>query len=152
MLQLVWLRDHMQFSNTMAEWLHRQFTYEFTGQPLADWQHEFAEGQTNGDWPSLIALEDGQLLGGAALATKDLPERPELGPWLACVFIATHARKRGLAEQLIEGICIAAKSGGCSQLYLHTHDRHDYYARRGWQVLECFQAWEKEQWLMTRTL
>lgn len=44
MLQLVWLRDHMQFSNTMAEWLHRQFTYEFTGQPLADWQHEFAEG------------------------------------------------------------------------------------------------------------
>lgn len=148
MLQLVWLRDHMQYSNTMAEWLHRQFAYEFIGQSLTDWQLEFAKGQTNGDWPSLIALEDDHILGGAALATNDLAARPELGPWLACVYVATHARNRGLAEQLIEGIFNAAKTSGSSQLYLHTHDRQDYYAKRGWQVLECFQAWGKEHWLM----
>lgn len=152
MLQLVWLRDHMQYSNIMAQWLHQQFTYEFKEQPLANWQHEFAEGQANGDWQCLIAIENGQLLGGAALAASDLPARPELGPWLACVFVATHARKRGLAEQLIEGICSQAKAGGTSTLYLHTHDRHEYYAKRGWQVLECFQAWGKEQWLMARKL
>lgn len=152
MLQLVWLRDHMQHSDTMAQWLHRQFAYEFSGQPLADWQQEFAQGQVSCDWQCLIALENGQLLGGAALAADDLPERPKTGPWLACVFIAPHARKQGLAEQLIEGICSEAKNRGTSLLYLHTHDRQDYYAKRGWQVLECFQVWGKEQWLMTRKL
>ena len=152
MHRLIWLRDEMQHSNTFAQWLHQQFAYEYIGQSLADWQHEFAEGQSSGDWQCLIAVEDEQLLGGAALATNDLAERPELGPWLACVFIAPHARQRGLAEQLIEGICTEAKRGGTSRIYLHTHDRHEYYAKRGWQVLERFEAWDKAQWLMTRDL
>lgn len=73
-----------------------------------------------------------------------MPERPELGPWVACVFTTLHAR--GLAERLIEGICAQAKASGTARLYLHTHDRSDYYAKRGWQVLEKFQAWGKEQW------
>ncbi|KHL72363.1 acetyltransferase [Pseudomonas putida] len=152
MPRLVWLRDHMQHSNTLAQWLHRQFAYEFTEQPLTEWQCEFAEGQRNGDWQCLIALENDQLLGGATLAANDFPERPELGPWLACVFIAPQARKRGLAEQLIEGICAAAKAKGTTRLYLHTHDRSDYYAKRGWHVQECFEAWGQEQWLMLRDL
>ncbi|MET0123987.1 MAG: GNAT family N-acetyltransferase [Pseudomonas caspiana] len=152
MPRLVRLRDHMQYSDTFAQWLHEQFAYEYVGHSLNDWQREFAEGQVNGDWQCLIAVEDGQLLGGAALARNDLAERPELGPWLACVFIAPHARQRGLAEQLIEGICTAAKANGNTRLYLHTHDRHEYYAKRGWQVLECFQAWDKEHWLMGRDL
>lgn len=152
MPRLVWLRDHMQHSDTLAQWLHQQFAYEFIEQPLADWQREFAEGQGNGDWQCLIALENDQLLGGAALAANDLPERPELGPWLACVFIAPQARKRGLAEQLIEGICAAAKANGTTRLYLHTHDRSDYYSKRGWQVQEFFQAWGKEQRLMLRDI
>ena len=152
MLRLLWLCDHMQYSDTLAQWLHQQFAYEFAEQPLADWQREFAEGQGNGDWRCLIAIEHGQLLGGASLASNDLPERPELGPWLACVFIAPQARQRGLAQQLIEGICTAAKANGTARLYLHTHDRSDYYAKRGWRVQERFAAWGKEQWLMAREL
>jgi GNAT superfamily N-acetyltransferase len=152
MHRLVWLRDHMQHSDTLAQWLHRQFSYEFAEQPLADWQCEFAEGQDNGEWQCLVALENDQLLGGAALAANDLPARPDLGPWLACVFIAPQARKRGLAEQLIAGICAEAKARGTARLYLHTHDRSDYYAKRGWQVVESFQAWGQEQWLMMRDL
>jgi GNAT superfamily N-acetyltransferase len=152
MHRLVWLRDHMHYSDTLAQWLHRQFAYEFAEQSLADWQREFAEGQSSGDWQSLIAIENGRLLGGASLATDDLPERPELGPWLAGVFIAPQARQRGLAEQLIEGVCAAAQADGIARLYLHTHDRSDYYKQRGWQVLETFQAWGKAQRLMAREL
>lgn len=152
MLQLDWLENHMSHSDTMAEWLHRQFCYEFTEQPLADWQREFAEGQSNGNWKCLIAIDDGELLGGAALAKEDLPERSELGPWLACVFTTPKARGQGLAERLIEAICAHAQEAGITRLYLHTHDRRDYYAKRGWQMLERFQAWGEEQWLMKRDL
>jgi N-acetylglutamate synthase-like GNAT family acetyltransferase len=97
-------------------------------------------------------MDGERLLGGAALARNDLADRADLGPWLACVFVDPEARGQGLAEQLIEGICEAAKQRGVSRLYLHTQDKHDYYRKRGWQLLEGFQAWEKQQWLMVRDL
>ncbi|MNW16797.1 hypothetical protein D3C71_2157740 [compost metagenome] len=53
---------------------------------------------------------------------------------------------------MIEGICEYARGVGIATLYLHTHDQRDYYARRGWKVLERVEAWGKEQWLMSRDL
>lgn len=150
--RLVWLVHHPQHSDIFAAWIHRQFHYEYAEQPLPDWQREFAAGQTNGDWKCLIALDGDQLLGGAALAKADLAHRPELGPWLACVFVSPEARGQGLAERLIAGICEEAKANGVARIYLHTQDQSAYYAKRGWEVLEGFRAWEKEQWLMTRKL
>jgi N-acetylglutamate synthase-like GNAT family acetyltransferase len=152
MFQTVLLCDHMDYSDTFASWLHEQFAYEFATQALPDWQREFKDGQTDGNWRTVIALENGQLLGGAALAKHDLPDHPELGPWLACVLVAPSARKRGLAEQLITEVCSNAKEIGYQKLYLHTQDRRDYYAKRGWEYLKSFRAWGKEHSLMQRRL
>lgn len=55
-------------------------------------------------------------------------------------------------EQLIEGICDQARERGISTLYLHTHDQSTYYAKRGWTALERFEAWGKEQHLMSHAL
>lgn len=114
--QLDWLAAHPQHSDTFAAWIHRQFHYEYADQPLTDWQQEFAEGQLNGHWKCLIALEGNQLKGGAALARADLAHRPDLGPWLACVFITPEARGKGLAERLIEGICEEARASGVTRI------------------------------------
>lgn len=152
MLRVDWLLNHMDKCNLMAEWLYREFTYEFAHQSLGHWQEEFSAGQRDGRWKCLVALEHDQLLGGASLANDDLPERPDLGPWLACVFVHPGARRRGLAAQLIEGICNHAKESGFATLYLHTHSERDYYAKLDWEVLERFEAWGKEQWLMSRRL
>lgn len=48
MPRLDWLEHHMAHSDTLAQWLHQQFHYEYADVPLADWQREFAEGQRNG--------------------------------------------------------------------------------------------------------
>ncbi|HSC83492.1 MAG TPA: GNAT family N-acetyltransferase [Pseudomonas sp.] len=149
---LDWLRNHPDHTNQLAEWLYRQFPYEFSEQSLADWQAEFAAGQNNGDWEMLIAQEGEELLGCAGLARDDLALRPDLGPWLACVYVRPQARGQGLAERLIEEICATARERGHGLLYLHTHDRAAYYAKRGWTLLERFQAWDAEQNLMTKKL
>jgi GNAT superfamily N-acetyltransferase len=112
MFRMVLLRDPIGYSDTFASWLHHQFAYEFGSQPLSEWQREFREGQNDASWRTLIMLEDDQLLGGAALAKNDLPERPELRPWLACVFVAPSARHRGLAERLISGVYSEAQALG----------------------------------------
>ncbi|MCG8291836.1 GNAT family N-acetyltransferase [Pseudomonas entomophila] len=152
MSRLDWLEHQMAHCDTLAQWLHQQFHYEFQDFPLPAWQREFAEGQRNGKWKCLVALDGDRLLGSAALAVDDLPERPELGPWLACVFVSPQARGQGLAERLIEGICKHARDSGISTLYLHTHDQHAYYAKRGWRLVERFEAWGEGQWLMSRDL
>lgn len=151
-LQIDWLAHHMQHSDRYAKWIHQQFHYEYTHQPLADWQREFAQGQSNGEWSCLIAIDGERLVGGAALARDDLAHRPDLGPWLACVFVRPEARGQGLAERLIDGICQEAKDCGFARLYLHTQSKQDYYAKRGWQVMERFRAWDSEQALMARNL
>jgi GNAT superfamily N-acetyltransferase len=151
-LKLDWLAHHMHHSDRYAQWIHQQFPYEYIDQPLAEWQREFAEGQGNGDWSCLIAMDGEYLVGGAALARDDLALRPDLGPWLACVFVSPEARGQGLAERLVEGICQEAKECGFARLYLHTQTKQDYYGKRGWQILERFRAWNNEQWLMVRDL
>jgi GNAT superfamily N-acetyltransferase len=152
MPDLHWLQDHPQHCTTMATWLYEQFHYEYAEQSLAEWQAEFAAGQSNGAWPSLVAVENGQLLGGAALAEEDLPGREDLGPWLACVFVTPAARGKGVAEVLIEGVCERARQQGVKRLYLHTQDRADYYAKRGWVAVETFVRWDKAQTLMAKDL
>lgn len=152
MTQLVWLEDHMHHSDCVAERLYRQFAYEYANHTLAQWQQEFAEGQADGRFKCLIALDQEHMLGCAALARDDLAQRPDLSPWLACVLVQPEARGAGLATQLIEAICDHARVTGVTTLYLHTHDQSAYYARRGWEKLEPFEAWGKEHWLMTRRL
>ncbi|TVT79856.1 GNAT family N-acetyltransferase [Pseudomonas sp. H3(2019)] len=152
MLRVDWLDKQMDKCDMMAEWLYREFRYEFAQQSLASWQHEFSVGQRGGRWRCLIATQRDQLLGGATLASSDLPDRPELGPWLACVFITPSARRRGIAAQLIEGICSHAREAGFTTLFLHTHNQSHYYAKLGWEVLERFEAWGKSQYLMSRRL
>ncbi len=142
----------MEHYATMAAWLYEQFSYEYADQSLAQWQQEFAAGQHNGDWPSVVAIDDGTLLGGAALAKGDLPGRDDLGPWLACVFVTPQARGQGIAEALVEKVCERGRAEGVERLYLHTQDRAGYYAKRGWVTVEQFERWGKPQWLMTRDL
>ena len=152
MLQIRWLAGQMDKCAEMAEWVYHEFSYEFADQTLDEWQRSFAAGQSDGSWTSLIATENGHLLGGATLAVSDLPERPDLGPWLACVFVTPQARRTGVAAKLIAGVCDRAKSEGVRTLYLHTHSQADYYSTLGWEVMETFEAWDKKQYLMTRRL
>ena len=149
---LDWLSHHMEHCDTFAQWIHTQFSYEYAHLPLSEWQHEFAQGQSNGEWKCLIAQHHGQLLGGVALARSDLALKPDLGPWLACVFVAPQARGNGLAERLIERLCHHAKQTGITRLYLHTNDQSAYYGQRGWVLEEHFDAWGKAHSLMSRTL
>lgn len=152
MIEILWLNERMLHCAELAQWIHAQFPYEFREQALGNWQAELASGQLDGSWQSLIAVEGEHLLGSASLARDDLPSRPELSPWLACVYVRPECRGQGLAERLIEAICARARDLGHDRLYLHTHDRADYYARRGWQALEDFQAYGKSHRLMELAL
>jgi len=84
---------------------------------------------------SFVALVDGEVVGSASLLEHDLPERPELGPWLASLYVAPAYRRQGIGAALAARMVEEAARLGVPTLYLFTFDREGYYARLGWRRL-----------------
>lgn len=100
----------------------------------------------------LVLLADGQPVGMATLAAQDLDERPDLGPWLAGVYVVPEARGQGHATRLVGAIEDLASAAAIPQLWLYTRTAESLYRRCGWQPAEHFTKGEATYALMRREL
>lgn len=80
----------------------------------------------------------GELLGSADLVHHDLPDRPDLTPWLSCVYVAPEHRGRGIGSALARRAVEEAGRLGAPSLYLCTWERESLYRKLGWATLERF--------------
>lgn len=83
-----------------------------------------------------VAIEEGQLLGSAALVVSDLSIRPELTPWLASVLVGEAYRNRGIGSALVQRVMEEAAVLGVETLHLITPDKQKFYKRLGWTAIE----------------
>ena len=145
------LLERPEFIGPVAALIHNQWPYEFEGISLQTWSEEFQrlEGLER---TTFVALEGSRLLGTACLDSEDLPQRPELEPWLASVYVMPEARSQGLGSQLVKAVEREAWKQGVSRLHLHTTDRESFYAEHGWKTLEHLQAWNKNVALMCKEM
>ena len=88
--------------------------------------------------PFSLVLKDevGDLAGVVSLKESDLDARPELGPWLASLYVKPALRRQGHALSLIGAMEAEARLRGYRQLYLFTEDLVDFYGRRGYRILD----------------
>jgi GNAT superfamily N-acetyltransferase len=84
----------------------------------------------------VVGILDSKACGSAMLLASDMESRPELGPWLAGVVVASEHRGKGIATELIQAIVSEAELLGVSQLFLHTQSSQSLYARLGWTEIE----------------
>jgi N-acetylglutamate synthase-like GNAT family acetyltransferase len=101
---------------------------------------------------TLVLLADGEAVGTASLTAQDLPERPDLTPWLAGMVVAPQARGNGYAALLIAAVEQEARGVAVSTLWLYTNTAERVYARAGWQTVETVQHDGKPFALMQRRL
>jgi GNAT superfamily N-acetyltransferase len=150
-MQIQALRDHPEFFGQVASLIHHEWPYEFEGVSLQTWTEEFQtlEGQNR---TTLIAIEDSHLLGTACLDIEDLPQRSDLSPWLASVYVMPEARSRGLGSQLVQAVEQEAWTRSVPRLHLHTPAHESFYAQQGWTTLEHLQAWNKNVALMCKDI
>ena len=66
----------------------------------------------------------------------DLDERPDPTPWLADVFVAPEARRKGHVIPLIQAVETAAIAASIQTLWLHTEHAARIYTNAGWQAVE----------------
>lgn len=136
-VRITYLADAPWHAATLARW-----HYDTWSGLLPDWTEAeaLAELRSHTDRVRIdttrIALQDGELVGSASLLGEDHPALAQFGnPWLASVFVAPDARRRGIGEALI-GACIAdAATLGVPRLSLYTEDATALYQRLGWEVI-----------------
>ena len=79
-----------------------------------------------------VALEDGEAVGTAGFVERDMDTHPELGPWIAGVYVHPDSRRRGIAAALTRHVAAVAATGGAEKLYLFTDAAQSYWERLGW--------------------
>lgn len=99
---------------------------------------------------TLVAIVEGRPVGMASLVASDLEERPELGPWLAGVFVLPEERRRGHGARLVRAIEEIAWAAAIGRLWLYTRTAERLYASLGWLTVETFERADDRRYALMR--
>lgn len=131
------LRDAQHLVPIVADRLWRAWGKP-DGDPLRDVELELAETLAAPDFPFiLVATIDGQFAGTVSAIATDLPERPELTPWVASLWVEPEFRRAGVARALIEHAVQAMFAQHHKLIYLYAiPELQPLYLRLGWTLVE----------------
>src|SRR5437667_8270440 len=136
-MEIVYLADHLEFLPTVAYWHHQEWGYLRAGDTLEARATRLRKECGHAEIPTtVVAIENGTVLGSAMLIADDMDTRRELSPWLASVFVAPERRREGIGGALVQRIIEEAKQLGIGRVYLYTPNAEEFYARQGWRFVE----------------
>jgi len=132
------LRQHPEFLDTVADRIWQAWWRE-TGHPLDYIASRLRDENLSAD-PipfALVAHDGAEFLGTASVITADLPERPQLMPWVAAVWVEPQARRHGIGAALVDRAALDCFPLGVIRLYLCARrERAGFYERLGWIPVE----------------
>jgi Acetyltransferase (GNAT) family len=136
MLNIVTTADRPDLVPIAATWLWKEWgqyggcTIEQTCDAVA------AAVSTSGPPQVFVLLVDDKPVGTSSLVVADMDERPQLTPWMANVFVAPEARRKGYVIPLVRAVEAACRSAAIPTLWLHTDNAERIYTRAGWCTVE----------------
>jgi N-acetylglutamate synthase-like GNAT family acetyltransferase len=103
--------------------------------------------------PTTLVLHDGNqgLIGSVSLVRDDLPDREDLNPWLASLYIMPQFRKRGYGRSLVQEAVRLYSTFGYDRAYLFTETAGPYFARFGFVAIDSVLANGRPVTIMERT-
>jgi GNAT superfamily N-acetyltransferase len=129
------LADCPQHITIISQWMWDEWD-QSRGWTLEDSIKESQSWCQRGAIPwAVVAVDGNQPLGVMCLHPRDLEERPDLFPWMACQYVVPEARGRGVALALSEALEERAKSLDFKSLYMWTEHNPAVYRRYGYRSL-----------------
>ena len=136
-MKIDYLADHPEFLRTLAEWQHGEWGHLRPGDSVEARMARLRNFSECDRIPlTVVAHDDGELLGSASLIPHDMDTRMELTPWLAGVFVAPAHRRRGIGAALVRRVMAEAGRLSVPVLYLYTVHSEKFYASLGWSLQE----------------
>lgn len=136
-VEIVNLRVAQQFVPDIADRLWHAW-WQHDGLPLTAVEEALAEVIAATDFPfTLVALADGAFAGTVTAIASDLDERPELGPWIAALWVEPAYRSAGIARTLVEQATATMFAQGNAKVYLYAiPPLRPFYQGMGWTLME----------------
>lgn len=133
-MHIINLREKPEAIPRITQWHHAEWSYLNPTLDLATREKRMQLYLVKDLIPStwLAVEDDGTVLGSAAIVDSDMDSRPELGPWLASVYVEPTQRGRGLGKQLVQHVMEQARAGDIQTLYLYTPGQAAFYDKLGW--------------------
>jgi N-acetylglutamate synthase-like GNAT family acetyltransferase len=132
------LRQRPEFLDTVAMRIWQAW-WRDTGQPLDYIAGRLQRENLNAE-PipfALVAHDGAEFLGTSSVITADLPERPQLTPWVAAVWVEPQARRRGVGAALVNRAALDCFALGITRAHLCARrERAGFYERLGWIRVE----------------
>ena len=136
-VKIDFLGNHMNLLPELAKLQFDEWKHFSPGKTLEDRIVKLQDMAKSEDIPFMVvAVDDGQLIGSAALALEDMQMRKDLSPWLASVFVKPEFRKNGVATVLVRHIENKAMRLGIKKLFLYTEHARGLYLKLGWSDIE----------------
>ena len=127
------LADHPDLVETLARW-----HWAAWGQPgaLPHWI-ETLRGRVHRDRipTTFVAMAGDEPIGSVSIVERDMSTHPDLGPWLAAVYVAPAFRGRSVGSELVRQAVRRAAELGAARVYLYTDDAAGFYERLGWSTV-----------------
>jgi predicted N-acetyltransferase YhbS len=84
---------------------------------------------------TLVAMAGDEPIGSVSIVERDMTTHPDLGPWLAAVYVEPLFRGRGVGSELVQRAVRRAAELGAKRVYLYTDDAPAFYERLGWSTV-----------------
>ena len=127
------LADHLDLVETLAGW-----HWAAWGQPgaLPHWI-ETLRGRAHRDRipTTFVAMAGDEPVGSVSIVERDMSTHPDLGPWLAAVYVVPAFRGRSVGSELVRRAVRRAAELGAVRVYLYTDDAPGFYERLGWSTI-----------------
>lgn len=131
------LCDHIEYLEELVLLYHEEWRHLSSNDSIESRKATIIAGAGAQGIPSIyVAHNEYGLIGSAALVDKDMDTRPELGPWLAAVYVKEKYRNKGVASVLVNHCEMHAQKAGVETLYLFTEFASKLYLKHGWQLME----------------
>jgi N-acetylglutamate synthase-like GNAT family acetyltransferase len=131
------LRQRPEFFDAVADRIWQAW-WRDGGYPLDYISGRLPENMNATPIPFALVAHDGKsFLGTASVIASDLPERPQLTPWVAAVWVEEHARRSGVGGALVNRATLDCFALGVGRAYLCARPRRTaFYERLGWCPIE----------------
>lgn len=135
-MQIHDLSHHPHAIAQLAGWHFDQWSHLYPNMTQHCFVQELQQSLAGGTIPRTWVVSDSeQVRGSASVVEQDMHTHPELGPWLASVYVHEQLRGQGVGSKLIRTVMQDCAQSGLKELYLFTPGQENFYRSLGWKTL-----------------
>ncbi len=124
------LKEKNEYKDLVGERVYRAFIEGKKDMTLGDVMERLDRVET------IVAVEDEICMGSVSIFENDLTRRRDLTPWLASLIVEPEYRSKKVGAGLMEAVKEEVRRMGYKKVYLRTGNAHEYYLKRGWDLVE----------------